>query len=136
MNCASPSIGLALDWVDPKMSFYYNITGHILIPTMTAASRAAPVAPRAASAITTTIPAVSAGTAVFPGPSKVHLEFPVSKGFPVEHVDGLFRIRLVAHFDESEAFGLPCVSILDQGDRGHGSCLSEQLLQLSFGCGK
>ena len=91
---------------------------------------------------TTAAPAPSAAVAAatlgtfFTRPGLVHRQGATLKILLVKHRDGLGRILLGPHFDESKASGTTRCPVLHNIYRHDGTGLGEVILQIVFGCGE
>jgi hypothetical protein len=63
----------------------------------------------------------------------VHLERTTLEVFRVELLDRLLSLGVRTHFDETEAFRLAGIAVVDDGNRLAATDLAEQLLQVVGG---
>src|SRR5688572_1736767 len=69
---------------------------------------------RGTTLMTTTAIAIPESTAFFTRAGDAYAQFAIPHVMPIEHTNSFLRLSLIAHFHESEALGLPAITVLNQ----------------------
>jgi hypothetical protein len=96
-------------------------------PRESQGEKLAPIAIPTATTTTTTRP-------LFTRPRLIDCQSPPLKVLLMEHGDGLARVVLGRHLNESKSAGSARSAVLHNIDCQHSPCLSEVILQIVFSC--